>query len=259
MKGSREEIQKRQSDILRFLRERGTMEVTDLAEVLKVTPTTIRRDLVLLEKEGTVVRSFGKASVVTHKALENDLKPTDITDEKEVIRRAIAQKAAGYVKDGDVLYLNSSNTASLVVEYLGDKHVTVITNNSMVLTRNRSKNVALILTGGEVYGMKYSLIGKFAADVVEKTMANICILGTGGISTTGEMTSYILPEIQINQMMLQHCSGKKIIVADGSKIGTRQSFYYGNLSEATNLITDKSANAQYIAAYQEAGIQVEIV
>ena len=100
--------------------------------------------------------------------------PTNIEDEKKMVRRAIARYAAGMVENGDVLFLNSSGTASLVVEYLGDKNVTVLTNNTQIIKRIRPRNTQILLTGGEIYGKKESLVGQLAVETISK----VCLLYT---------------------------------------------------------------------------------
>ena len=56
MKNSRTVIQTRQNEILKMLQQNGRLSVEMLSERLGVTEATIRRDLILLEKEGSVRR-----------------------------------------------------------------------------------------------------------------------------------------------------------------------------------------------------------
>ena len=251
MKNSKIVIQKRHNHILELLKQNRTMDVTVLAERLGVTGATIRRDLKKLEQEGTIVRSFGKVSFVGKINVE-EIEPTNIEDEKKMVRRAM-------VENGDVLFLNSSGTASLVVEYLGDKNVTVLTNNTQIIKRIRPRNTQILLTGGEIYGKKESLVGQLAVETISKVTATKCILGVSGIGGNGQMTSFILPETQVNQLMLQNCNGEKIIVAEGGKIGITQNFYFGTISEATHLVTDSTADQELLERYRAAGVSTIII
>jgi DeoR family fructose operon transcriptional repressor len=256
MKNSNEAIHKRQLDILTLLRSSGSLSICKIASKMNVTTATIRRDLVEMEKTGTITKSFGKASYIFHNDDLKKIEPTNIEDEKELIRRKIAKYAAGMVNDGDVIYMNSSGTASLVLEYLGNKNVTVLTNNARAIERSIGANTQLIMTGGIVFGKKESLVGQYAIDSIEKVCATKCILGVSGISAIGGITSQILLETDINRAMLKYCIGSKIIVAEGSKIGTTRIFFSGNISDATHLITDSSAGKDALAAIEECGIKV---
>ena len=258
MKNSRTVIQNRQNEIIQMLKRHGKMSVSLLAERLEVTETTIRRDLTRMEESGLVRRSFGMAEL----AVVDDtrlIEPTNIEDEKELTRRKIARKAAEYVEDGDVLFMNSSGTASLVLEYLDGKNVTVLTNNARIIDRTHGPNVHILLVGGEIYGKKQSLIGQFALDTIGRVVATKCVMGVSGISAADGLTSVILPETQVNMLMLQKCRGMRIVVADGSKIGVAENYFSGNLSDITHLVTDTSADERSLQDIVQAGIAVEVV
>lgn len=256
MKNSKAAVQERQQNILEYIKRYETADANTLAEYFKVTPTTIRRDLNVLEQRSCINRYFGGARYSA--SFQEEIAPTNLADEKELVRREIAKAAAGMIEDGDTVFMNSSGTASLVLEYLEDKTVTVITNNARALYLNKSPRTQLILTGGEVYGRKQSLVGSFASDAVAKVTATKCILGVSGISVSAGITSRVLQETTINQMMLERCIGDKIIVAEGSKIGISHSFYSGSIDDITHLITDSAAEPQCLAELRTAGLSVTL-
>ncbi len=255
MKNSRTNIESRQNTILRMLQQRKKMTVDEIAEALNVTSATIRRDLIYMEGEKMIRRGFGNAEYLQPDNMR-DIEPTNLEDEKAYIRRRIARQAAEMIEDGDVIFINSSATASLVLEYLGNKNVTVLANNARVIQRHYGSNISIVLTGGEVYGKKQSLVGQFAIDSISRVTANKCILGCSGISATGGLTSVILPETQINLMMLQQCRGDKIVVADSSKIGITHNFYCGSLKDIDYLITDTGADDDKVHEIELSGVSV---
>lgn len=255
MKNSRAAIQARHNEILKLLQRNGKMPVDVIAERMGVTPTTIRRDLAQMEDAGTVRRGFGSAEYLQPDNMR-EIEPTNIEDEKALTRRRIAKKAASLVEEGDVVFLNSSGTASLVLEYLAGKNVTVLTNNARIINRFYGSNVQILLVGGEIYGKKQSLIGQFALDTIRRVVATKCILGVSGISATGGLTSVILPETQINLLMIEQCRGPKIVVADGSKVGLTQNFYSGSLKDITHLVTDSSADRGSLQEIENAGVSI---
>lgn len=255
MKNSQAVIQSRQNDILKILQKQDYVQVTVIAERLGVTQATVRRDLKQLEEAGKVVRGFGTARYFEPSDMK-EIEPTNIEDEKEIIRRRIARRAAEMVEDGDVIFMNSSGTASLVLEYLTNKRVAILTNNARIIKREHPSNLQILLTGGELYGKKQSLIGQFAQDTIAKVAANKCILGVSGISAGGGLTSVILPETPINMQMIQQCRGPRIILADGSKVGLTQNFYSGDIRGITYMVTDTSANTKAVQEIESMGVKV---
>ena len=258
MKNSQAVIQSRQNDILKILQKQDHVQVTVLAERLGVTQATVRRDLKQMEEAGKVVRGFGTAKYFEPRDMK-EIEPTNIEDEKEIIRRRIAKRAAEMVEDGDVIFMNSSGTASLVLEYLTNKRVAILTNNARIIKRDHPSNLQILLTGGELYGKKQSLIGQFAQDTIAKVAANKCILGVSGISASGGLTSVILPDTQINMQMIQQCRGPRIVLADGSKVGLTQNYYSGDIRDITYMITDTSTNTKAVQEIESMGVQVVIV
>lgn len=258
MKNSKAAIAERQQNILDYIKLHETADVNDLAEYFNVTPTTVRRDLTCLEEKQLVHRYFGGVKT-SARDKPDEITPTDLADEKELIRRQIAKAAADMLEENDIVFMNSSATASLVLEYIGEKAITVITNNGRALYLHKNQKTQLVLTGGEVYGKKQSLVGSFACEAVGKVTASKCILGVSGISVSAGITSRVLPETTINQMMLERCTGEKIIVTEGSKIGISHSFYSGSINEITHLITDSAADPNYLQELRDYGVCVVVV
>lgn len=60
MKNSIVNIEKRQKDILERLQQKEQMTTYELAESLKVSISTIRRDLNLLEEKNEIIRNYGR-------------------------------------------------------------------------------------------------------------------------------------------------------------------------------------------------------
>lgn len=255
MKNSRANIHDRQQKMLQHIRKNESVSINVLAETFHVTPITVRRDLTKLEEKGYVKRFFGGVKSMLPPDVD-ELPPSGINDPGSVIRMNIAMKAAEMIKDGDTIFMNSSSTALLMMEYLKNKSVLIITNNGRALFSKRDPHIELILTGGEVYGQKKSLVGEFALNALYKITATKCVLGVSGISIDGGITSNVIQETAINQLMLQRCLGEKIVLADGSKIGTNQNFFSGDITDITHLITDTTASKEHIEQIEEQGIQV---
>ena len=53
----------RQAAILEYLQKQGKCSVEELAQYFDTTGTTIRKDLVILEHAGTVIRTYGGVEI----------------------------------------------------------------------------------------------------------------------------------------------------------------------------------------------------
>lgn len=257
MKNSKEMIQQRQDRIAQFLRKKQLASVVELAKQFHVTPATIRRDLEALEEQGTIKRFFGGVEYVLPQSEYVQYQ----TDRPNIAtsKAAIAKRAAAMVSDGDVVFINGSSTALYTLDYMENVHASVITNNARAIDSTVPERVDLLLTGGEVYGNRQSLVGEFALYTTRKVVASKCFLGVSGISAEGGITSSFVQEVAVNRSMLEQCSGPKIVVADSTKIGQRQSFFDYDLDKITHLITDSGADAAELEKIRAKGVEVIVV
>lgn len=255
MKNSSVLVSKRQQLILQYLKENKTVKVDDLSKKLGVSPITIRRDLQLFEDNGIVEKFYGGAAIL-EKSLADDPSFSNSSEEYISLKHALAQRAAALVEDGDIIFINSSSTALLILEFLEDKHVTVVTNNGKALQISDSPNIDLVLTGGEVNRRKLCMVGDYATNLLSKISADKCFLGVSGISASSGISTSVLQETTINSMMLKKCNGPTIILADSSKVGKNHNFQIGEINRISYLITDSNADSKELELIKAKGIEI---
>lgn len=238
MKNAKSFVFKRQQEILKYLKENKFAKTEELATLLKTSNITIRRDFQNLEKEGVIRRKYGGAELIEG-ALSEDPYFNHSNIEREKIKDSIAKKAAEFIEDGDSIFINSSSTAIKLLEYIEDKRVMVITNNGKILGMNLSPNVEIILTGGEVYGRKQSMVGDIATQIISKITATKCFIGVSGINANTGISTSVLQETTVNMKMLENCNGPTFVLADNSKIGIHHNFSSGDISKVNYVITNE--------------------
>lgn len=251
MKNSKGVVFKRQQEILRLLQEKVQLSVEELAEKLNVSDITIRRDLQRFEDQGLIERFYGGARYIKGKIETESFeqKPYNST------KKNIARRAAGLVRAQDMVFINSGSTAFLLLNYLADENVTILTNNGRSIFKKASSKATVVLSGGEIFEKKKSLVGDFAINSFSKARANICFLGVGGISKNG-ITTVALPETAINRVILERTTGSRIVVAEGKKVGRESNFHTADCSMITHLITDHTADLETVQYLRSIGVKV---
>lgn len=255
MKNAKGFVFKRQQAILKYLKEHKEAKTDDLAKLLNTSNITIRRDFQNLENEGVIKRHYGGAALIEG-ALNEDPYFNNENAERQKIKEAIAKRASEFIEDGDSIFINSSSTAIKVLEYIKDKRVVVITNNGKVLNMNLSPKIEVVLTGGEVYGRKQSMVGDIATQIISKITATKCFMGVSGITSSSGISTSVLQETTVNMKMLENCNGPTFILTDSSKIGIHHNFSSGDIDKVNYVITDKNANSEEIKKLQEKGVEV---
>jgi DeoR/GlpR family transcriptional regulator of sugar metabolism len=247
MKNSRAAIEDRQQSILQELRQDERVSVQELAARLGASPLTIRRDLGSLEKQGLLSRHYGGATLL------GDQPPKDFL---QACREAIARTAARYVADGDTIFINSSSSALMLLNYVTAKGVTVITNNGKVLQFDLPADMTVVLTGGELRYPKGSMTGDFAVNNLGRVTAVKAFLGCSGLTAEEGFTTASMQEVAINQAMLARVTGSKFILADHTRIGKRHSFISGAPEQISCVITDAEADPQVLEALKAKNIRI---
>ncbi|WP_195953734.1 DeoR/GlpR family DNA-binding transcription regulator [Clostridium saudiense] len=257
MKKNQSMVSKRRNEILAILKRDKNVKNEELAELLHTSPLTIRRDLQALEDEGLVKRYYGGATLLDEPSiLETTL---DIPKDRIKQKHAIAKYAASLIDDGDTIFINTSSTALLILEYLENKRVVVVTNNGKALQVPLSSNIDLVLTGGQVYGRKQSMIGDFATFILSKISASKCFLGVSGIEADCGITTSVLQETLVNKEMINHSIGPVYIVTDSTKIEKHSNFSSGDIDKISHLITDSDVSEEDVIKFTNKGIKVTTV
>jgi DeoR family transcriptional regulator of aga operon len=93
--------------------------------------------------------------------------------------------------------------------------------------------------------------------MLERINAHTVFLGCNGVDPQNGITNLNLPEADIKRRMLR-AARRRVIVADGSKIGEVALAHLCDIDNIDLLITDNSANPSVISALREHDLEVMI-
>lgn len=245
MKQSANKIKERREYIYNLLLDHGSIIVKDIASELKISELTIRRDLDYFESNKIVERFYGGAKLIsTFFNISNKNKI-------EQIKTLLAIKAAEYVEDGDVLFLNTSSTVRKIIDHIKTEHVTIITNNAFAIQSPSNANVSIIFTGGEMRSPKYAMVGDYALQMLDSITANKAILGCSGLSVENGVSTSSHSEVSINKKMFARANGSRILVVDHTKFLHSARFSVTDLSSITTIITDDLVSKDIIEEFNQ--------
>lgn len=255
MRNSNAEIQNRRHQIVNLLRQYDRLATSEISKMLSVSEVTVRRDLDTLAANNMIERFHG-AACLKQSVSQETLSFLDKRETHQKEKEQIAKKAAEQIESGDIVFVNSGSTVLFLPKFIHEPHVKIVTNNACMSTAEGTENVSLIITGGERYERTQSLVGDVALYALSRIHANKCILSVNGISADYGITTAFYMEVPINESMLQHCSGKRIVIADSSKIGRSFSFVSASINAIDTLITDRNADPREVEKLTRAGVNV---
>ncbi len=248
--------EERRFRIREMLSVQRTVSAAELRDVLEVTAATIRRDLGALEKEGVLVRSHGGA--VSRTSSTNFQPSYDaLGRSNRVEKQAIAREAERLILDGETVFLEGSTTVYELARRLCHRNrLTVVTNSPpIVFQLQRSPNVAVISTGGELRKDVFYLSGVWAQHALSEIRVDKAILGVSAIDPVYGISTASQAEAQIKKMVLK-AAKVRIALADHSKFGTQGFAYVGPVTDIDILVTDSGADPKYLRALRETGVEL---
>lgn len=234
---------------------RGAVRVTELAEELAVSASTVRRDLAGLHREGRIVRVHGGAGSAGEAVLLNA--PTGVPC--EAAKRVIARAAAGLVVDGATIMLLSGTTTAAMVPFLGGRRGLTIVTNSLDIAHaaaHTADDAAVVITGGVLHRPQMTLIGSMAEHNMQAMHVDQMFGGAYGVDATIGATGPKL--IQGGRRDLVKHAAELIVLADGSKFGRTGPARLAEPAQITRVLTDSSAPPDGVAALRAVGVRVDI-
>ena len=217
--------------ILELLKERNVVKLQDICERTHCSESSGRRDLQLLEERGLLVRVHGGAKMKQPLQRELDVmgKSTQNTQEKE----SLGAKAASYIQDDDVIYLDAGTSTLAIIPYLSeDQHLTVVTNGVEHASLLADKNIRTFLLGGRLKNTTKAIIGVEAANDLKRFRFNKAFLGINGVHEKYGLTTPDPDEAEIKRTALER-SEKGYVIADKSKFGYVSFVKVADVTDAT--------------------------
>lgn len=250
----------RRAERLRAMKEllehRSVISVEEFTETLMVSSATVRRDLARLESQGLLIRSHGGA-VRVERGHEIPIGSRELTRAQE--KRRIAVKAVDLVADGEVVGITGGTTTMEVARALPDHlNLTVVTNALNVGAELAlRRNIRLVLTGGVARSDSFELSGAIAERTIREHHLDVAFVGVDGADPVAGFTTHNDLEGLTNAALVA-AARRVVVVADSSKLGQLKFVKICGTEAVDVLVTDAGAGKSTIAAFEAAGITVEI-
>ena len=247
-------IPDRRRRVLEHVRRHGSATVDDLAELLDVSGSTIRRDMARLERDGVLVRTHGGAVVSTSAARsERPAEPSGTDEAKERIGR----RAAELVADGSTIMVLAGSTTSAMIPALYDRDLTVVTNGLDIAHGLRhAPNISLVVLGGYLHREQMTLLGPMSSAAMSSLHVDAMLAGAWGVDADTGVTGTKIIQAGNHEVMLRHTE-KLIVLADATKLGRRGPTLLAGMEQLDTLVTDAAGSAE-IDRILNCGVRVEV-
>lgn len=226
---------KRANEIINLISDREYHNITELAKSLKMPRTTAVRIIAALKEDRKIEVSWGNVKLLD---LVEEVKTQDKYSVNFSAKELIAKKAANFIKDGDIIYIDSGSTTAHLVNYIKDKDIVIYTNNLFLFSNISIENFKPIVNvvPGRLYHKTSTIVGTLAIDFLQDIKIDKAFIGVNGVIKK-ELWTTNQEEAILKSRMLKHASTSYVLF-EKHKLNKENKYRFGALNEFVMAVTE---------------------
>jgi DeoR/GlpR family transcriptional regulator of sugar metabolism len=254
-------IPERQSLLQELIASRGVVDLETLASELRVSQSTVRRDVDSLAQRGLVTRTHGGVIWTAERNGGTTGARPDAFDQRlsyqVSAKQRIARAARQLIAPGETILLDGGTTTYYMAQELVDQPLQLVTNSLPIaqLFLN-DERVELVVVGGLLYPRYGVLLGPTAEHVLETIHPRTMFFSVAGVHGDSLYNQNLLLVQAERRMMAQ--AQQVVLLADSSKFGQQALARLGTLDEIDIIVTDIKPTEEDAARIQGAGCELII-
>lgn len=227
----------RQEMILKLLKDRGSITVTEIKDILGISESTARRDITALDREGKLTKVFGGAVETEQKVIAFEYTVAQKNDLNREEKSRIAEYAASLVTPDDFVYLDAGTTTAYIIDYIKTNGATFVTNAVVHAQRLAARGLKVLLIGGELKASTEAVIGNQAMQTLKNYHFTMGFFGANGVTRQSGCTTPDDNEALVKLTAMKQCR-KTYMLCDHSKFDQVSSVTFAPFF-GTTFITDR--------------------
>ena len=247
--------EERRNRLLELIRVQRFASLPELTKELAVSESTVRRDLEVLEEQGSIRRIHGG---VLYSGGSPKLPHFDSRQPAQwPQKRVIAATAAQLVEDGDAVLLDGGSTTYEVAQCLVGRPLHVVTTSLPVANLFAADSHSdLVLIGGNICPRTGVAQGPYADKMLGMVRVRKAILSVAGVKEDGFFNNNLL--LVETERAMMRSADEVIVVADSSKFGHQSLGHLCPLEDVDRVVVDRGITEHWQAAVTAAGVELLI-
>ncbi|MCI1666223.1 MAG: DeoR/GlpR family DNA-binding transcription regulator [Atopobiaceae bacterium] len=230
----------RLNNIVTWLGEDEGLTVSELAERLGVSVSTVQRDLRKLEGQGSILRARGGALPAGYH-MTTALTEVETSSKEGVAateKTAVAAAAATLVEDGECIFLDSGSTLGYLAPHVASRPISIVTNSLYLVKRLGDCRADVTLVGG-TYDHRYDMcLGQMATDAISRLNFDAAFLSASGVDARSGKVMAIGSDLGMLKQLVMANAAKSHLLVDSSKFQQRAMDTFARLGDFDTVITD---------------------
>ncbi len=253
--------QDREQYFLKLLNRHQTLSVSETAQMLQVSPATVRRMFQHLAEQKLIRRTHGGACNLETSSADHMIPFFKREQWFSNVKRRLAQKTLEYIPRHSILSIHGGSTTVLLATLLED--CTIITNSWIfceILNQRfpMGDGPELILTGGSFKYRNNIFLGSAAERAMARYHTDIALFSFHSLDESGTF-DYDDESVSMQQVMADNAD-MKIAIADHSKFQAKGICRSLRWQQIDMLITDYSPDsAETVNEIRKQGVETIIL
>lgn len=245
----------RRNNIYRIALDRGSVNAADLALIMGVGISTIRRDLDAMHEEGRLVRVHGGA--IVRESAKPRVPYRESRDKHMVEKSAIARAALSFVPESGTIFLGGGTTTYQMAKSLSrDMDISVVTNALDIAAYIASEGIAPVdLIGGTV---RQDSLQTNCEEALESLYWDVTFFSPAALDIARGITTDNRNIARQEQMIMRH-GGKFVALCDSSKTGRFAYSQVAPVSVIDVLITDSGVDKEFVKKLADERVEVLVM
>lgn len=231
-------IDERRAMIVEEINRRTSLQVADICERFGVSEVTARNDLDKLEKNGKLRRTHGGAVSLTRTITVSF--PDQRLNLNVEAKRAITERAASFVHDGDSLFVDTGTTAFEFVHFLYDKRdITLVTSDLSIASFADSSmpHANILVLGGTLRKNHRYITGPITTEIMGRLRVDKAFLAADSFTPGFGFSTQFTGVAEVKGMMLKQ-SREHFMMMDASKVHDPCFMRFAQLADFQTIIMD---------------------
>ena len=207
--------EERKNVILNELEFCGSLSFQEIAKIVDVAPTTIRRDLARMSEEGVIERYHGGIKAVSE-VTEYSMRRKQSMNKDA--KRRIAQMAATFLVPNELVFIGGGSTTYSMIEFISEPSISVITNSIPHAEALHRRGIRTFLLCGFLRTRTRCLGGDEMISLMRQYRFDQSFMGTGGVGEGLKLLSSDQNEFDLKNIALEN-SQQSYILVDATKFG----------------------------------------
>lgn len=249
----------RRQHIIEFLHRHGAVTLQQLASALRVSLSTLRRDLDALADEGLVDRTHGGALLRHQEYSTFEPEFAAALELSPLEKQRIGQLAAEALVPGQSVIFDSGSTVREAAIAAAARNIEIlgVTNDvEIAQILGSSRSIRVHVFGGQLRSGSNTLIGDEVLAGASRIRADVLLFGVHAL-TEGVLSEASSEVAGVKRALMRSATSKRLLV-DSSKFRPRVFMTVCEIGEIDEIITDDGAPQDEVERIRGAGVKLTI-